>query len=843
MNRRFVVFGWAVLLCGTASVLAGEIDPSLQLIMNERGSQATISTFVFLSDSVNVSALNAQLDQQHASAQRRHEVVVRALQEKAAATQVNLAKDLDELLAAGRIETYEPFWVDNSIRVDAPASEILLLAARADVGVIYYNYEIETIRPVGDKQAPAAGQNQGGQRTPTPTAGLIAVRAPEVWAMGYDGTGVLTSTLDTGVDGNHPALHNRWRGLDPLYSGHPEWAWFDPVTNTTYPQSFGSHGTHTMGTTCGGPPGDQIGVAPGCQWIHAAVIDRVSIDQTVADAKLAFQWLIDPDGNPSTDWDVPQVNSNSWGLATYHGYQPCDQTFWSFIDADEAAGIVVIFSAGNEGPGAETVRRPADRATTELNAMAIGAVDSTNYSFPWPIAGFSSRGPSHCTPGGSAAIKPEVSAPGVDVYSSVPGGGYEQGGWSGTSMASPHVNGVIALVRQACPQLTVEQVKQIILDSATDEGPAGNDNDYGYGVVDAVVAVNMALDQCIPHPPTAFGDRVTTTVNTGITITLTADDDGKPDPPGVLSYAIAALPAHGHLIDPGAGAILSVPYTLASLGNQVYYQPNAYYTGDDTFNFLANDGGVPPEGGDSNVASIVVTVEGVSQLAYSFPLDADPGWTAQGQWAFGQPMGGGSHNLDPTSGHTGANVYGYNLLGDYPNNMGQYFLTTPAINCSQIGGTQLRFYRWLGVEAYDHARIDVSTDGATWVNVWENNGITVNEGTWSSQAYNLASTADGHPTVYLRWGMGPSDHTVTFPGWNIDDIEIWGLVTPLWVTGDLNCDGVVDFADINPFILRLSNPASYWMTYPACSDNNGDINGDGAVDFGDINPFVSLLAG
>jgi hypothetical protein len=353
----------------------------------------------------------------------------------------------------------------------------------------------------------------------------------------------------------------------------------------------------------------------------------------------------------------------------------------------------------------------------------------------------------------------------------------------------------------------------------------------------------MALDQCIPHPPTAFGDHVTTLVNTGIDITLTADDDGKPNPPGALSYKIVDLPAHGHLIDPGAGAILTTPYTLANGGAQVHYQPNAYYTGDDPFDFVANDGGVPPEGGDSNVATIVVTVSGVPQMVYSFPLDTNPGWSTQGQWALGQPAGSGSHSKDPTAGHTGSNVYGYNLQGDYTNNMPAYYLTTTAIDCSQVGGTQLKFWRWLGVEAFDHARIDVSNDGANWVNVWDNNGVGVNEAGWSSQAYTIAATADGRPTVYVRWGMGPTDGSVTFPGWNIDDVEIWGLATPVWVTGDMNCDGTVDFGDINPFVMRLTSPGLYWTTFPACADTNGDINGDGAVGFGDINPFVALLAG
>jgi hypothetical protein len=104
-------------------------------------------------------------------------------------------------------------------------------------------------------------------------------------------------------------------------------------------------------------------------------------------------------------------------------------------------------------------------------------------------------------------------------------------------------------------------------------------------------------------------------------------------------------------------------------------------------------------------------------------------------------------------------------------------------------------------------------------------------------------TADHQPTVYLRWVLGPTDGSVTYPGWNIDDIEIWALAPAPGMVGDLNCDGTVDFGDINPFVLALTNPGVYATTYPDCDILNGDINGDGSVDFGDINPFVQLLTG
>jgi hypothetical protein len=148
----------------------------------------------------------------------------------------------------------------------------------------------------------------------------------------------------------------------------------------------------------------------------------------------------------------------------------------------------------------------------------------------------------------------------------------------------------------------------------------------------------------------------------------------------------------------------------------------------------------------------------------------------------------------------------------------------------------------LGVEDYDQATIAVSNDETAWTNVWQSTGFTYSDSAWSFQTYDISPIADNHSTVYVRWGMGPSDMSVSYPGWNIDDVEIWGLLTPEWVVGDLNCDGVISFADINPFVLRLSNPVAYWTTFPACAESNGDVNADGTVDFGDINPFVALLS-
>lgn len=156
---------------------------------------------------------------------------------------------------------------------------------------------------------------------------------------------------------------------------------------------------------------------------------------------------------------------------------------------------------------------------------------------------------------------------------------------------------------------------------------------------------------------------------------------------------------------------------------------------------------------------------------YYYPLDTDPGWVGTNQWAWGVPAGLGG---DPSSGYTGANVYGYNLQGAYPNSMQEETLTSGVLNCSTFWNTEIRFNRWLGVESatWDHARFQISTNGTNFTTIWENT-TTMMDTSWQSLVYDLSQYADFQPVVYLRWTMGPTDGSVTYCGWNIDDIEIW----------------------------------------------------------------------
>ena len=207
-------------------------------------------------------------------------------------------------------------------------------------------------------------------------------------------------------------------------------------------------------------------------------------------------------------------------------------------------------------------------------------------------------------------------------------------------------------------------------------------------------------------------------------------------------------------------------------------QPGACCFADASCSYLA-DWACAAAGGTFKGAGTTCANTLCPVLLFSFPMDTDPGWTTEGQWAFGQPLGAGG---DPASGHTGLYVYGYNLAGQYAASIPAYNLTTPAFNFTGYMNIELRFWRWLGVESstYDHARILVSTTGTeeSWVELWSNPSTSIIETAWSFQSYTLPAQFNNQPAVYIRWVMGPVDTSVQYSGWNIDDVAIYGAVIP-----------------------------------------------------------------
>ncbi len=248
----------------------------------------------------------------------------------------------------------------------------------------------------------------------------------------------------------------------------------------------------------------------------------------------------------------------------------------------------------------------------------------------------------------------------------------------------------------------------------------------------------------------------------------------------------------------------------------------------------------------SNTADVDLSIgEDVQQLVYEYNMDTDPGWSEEGLWDHGTPLGGGTRNHDPTSGYTGSNVYGYNLYGDYTNGMLEtMYLTTSAHDCSLLTETELRFQRWLGVESstFDQAMVEISVNGADWYPVWQHGTVSVADTEWTPQAFDISAWADGASTVYLRWGIGPTDGGVTYPGWNLDDIEIWAVVHYTCdgiLAGDANLDAALNGKDIQRFTEIMMNPYDASLSfYELCA---ADADGDGFMTAGDVDDFVTLL--
>jgi hypothetical protein len=484
--RSILALTLLLMVIAVFPAFGGEIHPALDDRLKDMGPEETISVIVHLQDQADIKSLNQQLRRQKTTRQQRHATVIQTLQQ-VAMSQDYLLADLETSKNNNGIKGYTSYWIANLVVVNGTAEEIYNIAYRNDVGFVEANFTPQLIAP---ERKPS--QDKGDKSIGT-TAALEAIRATDVWQQyGFHGEGRLLGSLDTGVDGTHPALASRWRG-----NFHPsEECWLDVLgTNTTTPNDGGGHGTHTTGTMCGVAEGDTIGVAWAAQWIATNAINQGANGGFTNDIIASLQWFADPDGDPFTVDDVPDAICNSWGVnENFSGYYDCDTRWYSAIDNCEAAGVVTVWAAGNEGPYASTLRSPADRATSLTNTFSVGAVNGTNYGFPFPIWSGSSRGPSGCSAVNEEnRIKPEVSAPGENVYSSVPGGGYE-GGWTGTSMATPHVTGLVALMRQANPNLDVDTIKEIIMSTARDEGLPGDDNTYGWGVIDALAAITASLD-------------------------------------------------------------------------------------------------------------------------------------------------------------------------------------------------------------------------------------------------------------------------------------------------------------------------------------------------------------
>lgn len=454
-----------------SSESGSKISPQVQEQLQADGSA---DVWLHFSDRADLSAASSM------SWSDRGRFVHEALTASADASQAEVKAQLD---AAG-VE-YESFFIVNAIKVNAAdAALVKSLAANAGIDAISPEFEVTNMEPVA--KAPS---------TPAPQAvewGVENINAPAVWEQYGTGEGITVATIDTGVDLNHPALTAHYRGNDGGTMDH-NYNWFDvDGSSPDEPADTDEHGTHVTGTIVGDDgSGNQIGVAPGAKWI--ATNGCCPSDVALLES---MEWVLAPTDlngeNPNTDMR-PHIVNNSWGTTL-----PSNDPFGEELsEAWAEAGIFGVFSNGNLGPECSTSGSPGSRAIN----YSVGAYDVNNV-----IGDFSSRGP-----GADGEIKPNISAPGVNVRSSVPGGGYAE--FNGTSMAAPHVSGAIALLWSAVPELQgdVAGTRALLDETAIDVddtscgGSADDNNVYGEGRLDALALLEAAAGE---QPPAVPVERV-----------------------------------------------------------------------------------------------------------------------------------------------------------------------------------------------------------------------------------------------------------------------------------------------------------------------------------------------
>ncbi len=431
--------------------------------------------------------------------------VLAELAQTAQTAQAGVRAALVDARSEGDVEGFHSFYIVNALAVEGGLATLAALAQRPDVARIAANYPLV---PLWDEQmgkpSVAGEQQQIGDAWH-----IDFVGAPAVWELGVRGEGVTVAGFDTGVDATHPGLAERYRGYRGTGNADHDYNWFEPdgtldpdgnlgesVSSAPRDCDFLSHGTHTMGTMVGEPirgaggvdnPATAVGMAPGAQWIAVPGICGTTMPGTglvddIGGLK-AFQWLLCPtdlSGDLSTaDCSrAPAVVNNSWGSAN-----PVSDVFRPAIQALRAAGIATVFAAGNPYADEGSIGSPGSAP----EAITVSATDRNDR-----LTDFSARGPSFY-PGEQ---KPELSAPGAEVVSTVGAGGY--GSYSGTSMAAPHVAGLIALLvavdlRDGVRDFDVDDLERAMTRTAVDLGPPGPDERFGWGRIDALAAVNWTL--------------------------------------------------------------------------------------------------------------------------------------------------------------------------------------------------------------------------------------------------------------------------------------------------------------------------------------------------------------
>ncbi|QIZ08524.1 S8 family serine peptidase [Priestia megaterium] len=693
--------------------------------------------------------------------------VVSSLRNTALETQTEVMEYLEEAKQKGEVKSVQSFYVVNAIAVTATKAVMDKLAAFPEVEKILPNETRQIITPIQPKVKTT------NINSSTVEWGVERVGAPQVWDMGIDGAGIVVASIDTGVQWEHPALKEKYRGYNPANPNQPDHQlnWFDAVAGRETPYDDLKHGTHTVGTMVGSEPdgSNQIGVAPGAKWIAVkAFSDSGGMD---VDLLEAGEWILAPkdaEGNPHPEL-APDVVNNSWG-----GGPGLNEWYRPMVQNWRAANIFPVFAAGNDGfRGDGWIASPANYP----ESLSVAATDHDN-----ALAWFSSRGP-----GPYGETKPDVSAPGFNIRSSIPTNDYEL--MSGTSMATPHITGVVALLKQANASLTNDQIEEILTSTAiplTDSEFSSSPNfGYGHGFVNAYNAIKTLNN--------GNGMVKGIVVHDGKDKTNPTYQHTSPD----FVYDQVVLPLTVEVQDNISVETVEIQYlagqqwktvkaarTAGDFRNGTY---QAVVPGEDVKKGTFTYKWKMADYGQNQVTSpeFNVEVKPAITIGYFQDLEAVPeGWYSEGwnnDWEWGSPAAG------PGQAYSGQKVYGTNLEGPHAPTADSY-LNMPPIDIPENGNSYLQYKQWYDISpdgvggSTDYGAVLVSTDRQNWeiltkteATKFAENGVPLEYSTngWVDAEVNLSAYAGKR--IYISFFMFTLQTGFDFEphdGWYLDDFSL-----------------------------------------------------------------------
>jgi len=666
------------------------------------------------------------------------QAVLDALQSTATSSQKQLLSLLETAVQNGLAREIRSFFIVNIIYAEVHPTLVSSLARRRDVAAILPNTAVGKADGAVTETDFSLNQDWNLE-----DIGVFAVHKS-----GITGSGVVVGIIDTGVDWNHPDLERRWRGYNPAGPANPSLNWYDAVNGLSMPYDDDGHGTHVAGIIAGE---NGTGVAPGASWIAAKAFDEFG-EANSAWLISAGEYMLAPldaSGNPCPDM-APDIINNSWGMDS--GF---DEWYRPMVQAWRAAGILPIFAAGN-GSGAGSIFVPANYP----EVLAVAAVNTDNRR-----SIFSGEGPAPYL----EIYKPDLAAPGENIFSTRAGGGYSL--MSGTSVAAPHVTGIAALLLSQDPNLTPETLeavfKQTALPLTDSQYPDTPNCGYGYGLVKADAALAL-----VREPTGIIQGKVSAPIS-GVSAPVITHTpiheyyiDGDLPICAQIEDSLGVVKAEMIIWDSVEQADITFPMDLLDGDNKsgtwlcwLSFEEEVPLSLKYTIQFQ-NRAGLKSVSGP-HLASLVPGI----LPAYTNDFSQYPvGWTWDGDWEWGN----GSRGPKPQLGDA---LFGTGLEKYYaPYSWSSLY--APPLDLSQVTDAAVSFQHWYDLAPGDSAQVFISTD---YLETWE---VLVDfEGTssgWHSWTLDLSAWDNCPDPIIIGFDLLAEENGGNKSGWFIDQFSLEG---------------------------------------------------------------------